>query len=90
MEVVRQAHLPGNYELYDEETNVMGPPICKSCWEQAQQRNGESLDTVWLSVEGWEMIWWLCKGHHADLGSDPSHKVLRSEGRLIRSPAIRT
>lgn len=90
MELVRQAHLPGNYELYDEDTNVLGSPICKSCWEQAQLKNSDSLDTVWLSVGGWDMVWWLCKGHHEDLSSDPSRHVQKSEGRLIRNPVINT
>jgi hypothetical protein len=90
MDEVRQAHLPGNYELYDQASNRIGPPICKLCWEEAELRNSSSLDTVWLSVDGWNVVWWLCRTHHEGLrsGSTPSRHVLKSEGRLVRSPAI--
>jgi hypothetical protein len=89
LDEVRQAHLPGNYELYDEASNVIGPPICKMCWEEGRVKNSASLHTVWLSVEGWKMVWWLCAGHSQGIGSRAeSREVLRSEERLVRSPKI--
>ncbi len=89
MEVVRQAHLPGNYELCDEEGGVLGASICKMCWEKAGIRNVAALDTVWLSVDGWEVIWWLCKGHRQEVeAGGPSMHVMKSESRLVRSPTV--
>jgi len=89
MDVVRQAHLPGNYELYDEESGGLGPPICKFCWEKDHARNTSSLDTVWLSLDGWNVVWWVCKGHHAGMGTgDPSMIILKSETSLVRNPMI--
>jgi hypothetical protein len=87
---VRQAHLPGNYELYDEVSNVLGPQICKFCWEEEEARNSSSLDTVWLMVDGWTVVWWLCKDHHKEIGSvaSPTRRVLRSQNRVIANPPI--
>jgi hypothetical protein len=90
MDEVRQAHLPGNYELYDEVSNRLGPPICKLCWENAHQPNSASLHTVWLTVDGWNVAWWLCSGHQKRLGSveAPSTRILRSEDSVVRSPGV--
>jgi hypothetical protein len=89
LEEVRQAHLPGNYELYEESSNTLGPPICKHCWEEEHVKNSSSLDTVWLSVDGWPVVLWLCKGHHEGIGSHgKSMRVLRSEDKVVRSPEI--
>ena len=90
MDEVRQAHLPGNYELYDEASNKIGSVICKLCWEEAGKINSSSLDTVWLSVDGWEVVWWLCQTHHEGIGfpNDESILVLRTETGVVRTPAI--
>ena len=90
MDEVRQAHLPGNYELLDQTSNEIGPPICKLCWEEAELRNPTSLDTVWLSVDGRNVVWWLCRSHHEELdsGGVASTRVLKSESGAVRSPGI--
>ena len=89
MSVVRQAHLPGNYELYDPSSNALGPAICKGCWEQAGLHQATSLRTVWISVEGTKMVWWLC-GDHADAMKTGAYdlKLLKSVDRVISSPRI--
>jgi len=89
MSTVRQAHLPGNYELYDPSSNVPGPGICKVCWEQAGVRATTSLRTVWVSVEGRHMVWWLCHDHaDAMKTSGNDLKLLRTEDGIITSPRI--
>ena len=60
---VRQAHLPGNYELYDSSSNKLGPAVCRDCWEGASKQTTARLDTVWVSVRGEPMVWWLCQDH---------------------------
>jgi hypothetical protein len=89
MSVVRQAHLPGNYELYDSSSNVLGPGICKGCWEQVGVQQTASLRTVWVSVEGRRMVWWLCAGHAGAVKTGgPGLELLRSENGIISSPGI--
>ncbi|HME18239.1 MAG TPA: hypothetical protein VKF15_00685 [Nitrososphaerales archaeon] len=89
MSVVRQAHLPGNYELYDPSSNALGPSLCKGCWEEAGVRNTESLQSVWVAVEGSRMVWWLCSGHADAMKTNPGGmKLLRSEAGVVLSPRI--
>ncbi len=63
MSEVRQAHLPGNYELYDSSSNKLGPVVCKECWEGFKKETTAPLDTVWVSFKGERMVWWLCQNH---------------------------
>ena len=87
--MVRQAHLPGNYELYDPLSNAPGPGICKGCWEQAGIRATTSLRTVWVSVEGRPMVWWLCHDHAEALKTSGHYlKLLKSENRIVSTPRI--
>jgi hypothetical protein len=89
MSVVRQAHLPGNYELYDPASNMLGPGICKGCWEDGGVRNTTSLQTVWVNVEGTRMVWWLCNGHLDAMRANPAGmEFLKSEDRTVRSPRV--
>jgi hypothetical protein len=88
LEIVRQAHLPGNYELYDEDSNALGAAVCKHCWESQHIANSSSLATVWLSVDGLSVALWLCKSHRDVIGSGPSMLVIKSEGRVMRNPEI--
>jgi hypothetical protein len=89
MSVVRQAHLPGNYELYDPSSNGLGPGLCKGCWEQAGVRNSSSLQTVWVSAEGRQMVWWLCHEHaNAMKSGGRSLKLLKSKDGVISSPGL--
>ena len=88
LEVVRQAHLPGNYELYDDESAVAGPPICKYCWEKARIKNSSSLDTVWITFEDVRLVWWLCHGHREEASGEGSMKILKIESGLVKSPRI--
>ncbi len=89
MDEVRQAHMPGNYELYDLSANRLGPVICKLCWERAGLQNLSSLNTVWVSVEGRRMVWWLCGGHKAGLKSEGGPmKFLRSSEGVLVNPGI--
>ena len=46
MSLVRQAHMPGNYEMYDPAANKLGPVVCKLCWERFERKNPESLNTA--------------------------------------------
>jgi len=88
--VVRQAHLPGNFELYDPEENRLGPPVCKICWERFGKENSASLNTVWVSFESRSMVWWLCGGHMSGLknGEDASVRFQRSSPGAIVSPGL--
>ena len=63
MSEVRQAHLPGNYELYDASSNKLGPVVCKGCWEGFKKETTAPLDTVWVSFKSEQMVWWLCQNH---------------------------
>ena len=63
MAQVRQAHMPGNYELYDPSSNKLGPVVCKECWEGFKKETTAPLDTVWVSFKGERMVWWLCQNH---------------------------
>jgi hypothetical protein len=69
---VLQAHMPGNYELYDLSSSKAGPAICKDCWEKANKRTTRPLDTVWVSSKGGSMIWWLCQDHAEKLKAKKS------------------
>ncbi len=75
MRQVRQAHLPGNYELYDSSSNKLGPVVCRDCWENAKKETTASLETVWVSVRGEPMIWWLCQNHMALLKGRKSSEI---------------
>jgi hypothetical protein len=89
MSVVRQAHLPGNYELYDPSSNLLGLGICKGCWEQAGVHQTASLRTVWVSVEGRRMVWWLCGDHTETMRTGvPDLELLKSENGVVSSPGI--
>jgi hypothetical protein len=72
---VLQAHMPGNYELYDLSSSKAGPAICKDCWEKASKRTTDPLDTVWVSTKGGSMIWWLCQDHAEKLKAKKSGNV---------------
>jgi hypothetical protein len=88
--VVRQAHLPGNYELYDEAANRLGPAVCKHCWESVGRQNSAGLNTVWVSSEGRPMVWWLCEGCTDALRGEGGGKIdyLRSTPGVIASPGL--
>ena len=75
MREVRQAHLPGNYEMYDSSSNKLGPGVCRDCWENSKMENSNSLDTVWVSVKGQPMVWWLCQNHLALLKGRKSSEI---------------
>ncbi len=82
--------MPGNYELYDESKNMLGPVVCKLCWERFRRSNGGPLNTVWVSHEGRRMVFWLCDGCVETLrgGGYGRVKLLRSSPGLIRSPGL--
>lgn len=89
MSSVRQAHMPGNYELYDESSNRLGPVICKDCWEKGKQQNSSNLQTVWVSVEGRRVVWWLCQGHAEEMRGNPeAGQFLKSAPGIIVRPEI--
>jgi hypothetical protein len=90
MASVRQAHLPGNYELYDSASNELGEVLCKMCWEEEQVMKVDSLDTVWVSSSGWLMIWWLCRNHEEEIRSRGSeeNRLLKSVRGVIRAPEL--
>jgi hypothetical protein len=89
MSTVRQAHLPGNYEIYDLSANYIGQGVCKGCWEDGRVMNTSSLQTVWVEMDGTRMAWWLCKGHADALKTNPGEiKLLKSEDRVIPTPRI--
>jgi hypothetical protein len=82
--------MPGNYELYDPSANKLGPVICKECWEGSKMQNPGSLNTVWVSFEGQNAVWWLCHDHTERLrsgGAAPA-KFLRSAQGVVLSPRI--
>lgn len=85
---VRQAHMPGNYELYEETENRLGPVICKDCWEKSGVQNSAALNTVWVSVEGQRRVWWLCGGHADEVRNDRSGAVefLKVSKGVLSSP----
>jgi hypothetical protein len=72
---VLQAHMPGNYELYDLSSSKAGPAICKDCWEKAKKRTTTPLDTVWVSSKGGSVIWWLCQDHAEKLKATKAGSV---------------
>jgi hypothetical protein len=63
VQVIRQAHLPGTYELSEPESNTLGPVICKTCSDRHGKQTAGALHTVWIAIEDWEMVWWLCRDH---------------------------
>lgn len=89
MAEVRQAHMPGNYELYDQSANRLGPVICKLCWELFRKQESSSMNTVWVNVEGRRMVWWLCGNHMATLRVEEGPaRFLRSAQGVVPSPGI--
>lgn len=91
MSMVRQAHMPGNYELYDPAVNKVGPVVCKLCWENLGKRNAVSLDTVWVSLKERRMVWWLCGScaERVRKGGYQSTVFLKQVGGVVRSPGLR-
>lgn len=88
MAEVRQAHLPGNYELYDVDLTAPGAPICKFCWEKEGVKKSSPLETVWLVKEGKRFVWWLCEGHRQEAGRDLNLRVLMAESSVVRYPRL--
>ena len=90
MDVVRQAHMPGNYELYNYSSNKLGPVICKTCWELEKKQTTAPIKTVWVSVEGWRMVWWLCRGHADNMKTKRSgvERFLKSVQGVVTNPEI--
>ena len=89
MSTVRQAHLPGNYQLADPELTEEGPAICKGCWEGAETQTMESLQTVWVSLAGWRMIWWLCNAHADSIVvTEAGPTIIRRVDGFVRSPGL--
>lgn len=82
--------MPGNYELGNPDSNERGQVLCKLCWEREQVRNVDSLDTVWVSSDGWLMAWWLCRSHskETESGSAKSIRFLKSVRGVVRVPAL--
>jgi len=72
---VLQAHMPGNYELYDLSSSKAGPAICKDCWEKANQTTTNPLDTVWASSRGQPVVFWLCQNHAEELKTKKSGEL---------------
>jgi hypothetical protein len=87
---VHQAHLPGNYELYDPDSDKPGQVLCKGCWENHGVVSVDSLDTVWVSCDGWLMVWWLCKEHEEEirLKKPANTQFLRSVQGVVRAPGL--
>ena len=75
MSQVRQAHLPGNYEMYEPSSNKLGPVICKECWEGYHKETRSPLDTVWVSFKGERMVWWMCQDHANKLKAKKSGDI---------------
>ena len=75
MSQVRQAHLPGNYEMYEPSSNKLGPVICKECWEGYRKETSSPLDTVWVSFKGEKMVWWMCQDHANKLRAKKSGDI---------------
>ena len=91
MSQVRQAHLPGNYELYDSSLNKLGPVVCKECWEGFRKETTAPLDTVWVSFKGERMVWWLCQNHAEKLKAQKKSgeiQFLKLVQGAITSPRI--
>ena len=91
MSQVRQAHLPGNYELYDASSNKLGPVVCKECWEGFKKETTAPLDTVWVSFKGERMVWWLCQNHAEKLKAQKKSgeiQFLKLVQGAITSPGI--
>ena len=90
MSLVRQAHMPGNYEMYDPKANALGPVVCKLCWQRFERKNTESLNTVWGSFEDGPMVWWLCKecAESVRAGGYPATTFLKSAEGVILSPGL--
>lgn len=89
MPVIRQAHMPGNYETYDLSSSERGHVVCKICWELAEKQTTDSLQTVWVSVGGWKMVWWVCRDHlNAMRARGAELTILRSTDGVISSPEI--
>lgn len=91
MDEVRQAHLPGNYELYDPDSTQPGAALCKLCWEDSGLRNSASLGTVWVATGEKVTMWWLCRNHEESARSKGTGQwsyVRRVQG-AIRYPETR-
>jgi len=90
MSLVRQAHMPGNYETYDPQTNILGPVVCKLCWERSEKRNSTSLYTVWVSYKDRRMVWWLCGDctESVKAGGYQATMLLKITEGVIRSPRL--
>jgi len=90
MSLVRQAHMPGNYELYDQSSNRLGPVICKICWERFKKENPGPLNTVWVSDDDRRMVWWLCDGcaQTMEVQGYGSARFLKSSKGVIVSPGF--
>jgi hypothetical protein len=88
--LVRQAHMPGNYETYDPETNSLGPVVCKLCWERFEKRNSTSLRTVWVSYKDRRMVWWLCGDctESVKAGGYQATMFLKSTEGVVPSPRL--
>jgi len=82
--------MPGNYELYDPSSNKLGPVVCKICWEREKKQTTAELQTVWVSVEDWRMVWWLCRGHADDTKAKRigPERFLKSVQGVVRNPQI--
>jgi hypothetical protein len=90
MSLVRQAHMPGNYETYDPKTNSLGPVVCKLCWESYERRNSTSLRTVWVTYKDRRMVWWLCRDCTEDIktGGYQATVFLKSTKGVTLSPRL--
>ena len=90
MAFVREAHMPGNYELYDPQANRLGPVLCKYCWERSERRNPSKLNTVWVSLGGRRMVWWLCGDCMESLRREsvPGLELLKSSPGVLLSPGL--
>ena len=89
MSSVRQAHMPGNYEMYDQAANKLGPVVCKLCWERSREKNPASL-TVWVSYKEGLIVWWLCPDCAEDVrasGHESTTFIKSAEG-VIHSPGL--
>ncbi len=88
METVHQAHLLGNYELYDPDSSRPGAAVCKKCWEDSGQVNAGSLNTVWVSTREGDMMWWLCLAHAEGTKSGKEGPIIfvRSVQGAVRYP----
>jgi len=90
MSLVRQAHMPGNYEGYDPVANRLGPVVCKLCWERHEKKNSESLNTVWVSYKDRRMVWWLCRDCTESVmaGGYQATLFLKSTDGVIPNPRL--